>query len=57
MVCFLCIKEKNLAFMNFDKYTIKSQEAIQKSAEIAITNQHQAIEPGHLLKAVLETVR
>lgn len=41
--------------MNFDKYTIKSQEAIQKSAEIAIGNQHQAIEPGHLLKAILET--
>jgi ATP-dependent Clp protease ATP-binding subunit ClpB len=41
--------------MNFEKYTIKSQEAIQKSAEIAIGNQHQAIEPGHLLKAILET--
>lgn len=41
--------------MNFEKYTIKSQEAIQKSAEIAIGNHHQAIEPGHLLKAILET--
>ena len=41
--------------MNFEKYTIKSQEAIQKSAEIAIANHNQAIEPGHLLKAVLET--
>ena len=41
--------------MNFEKYTIKSQEALQKSAEIAIGNNHQAIEPGHLLKAILET--
>ncbi|MFM8851257.1 MAG: ATP-dependent chaperone ClpB [Cytophagales bacterium] len=41
--------------MNFDKFTIKSQEALQKSAEIATGNQQQAIEPGHLLKAILET--
>ena len=41
--------------MNFEKYTIKSQEAIQKSAEIAIGAHHQAIEPGHLLKAILAT--
>lgn len=41
--------------MNFDKFTIKSQEALQKSAEIATSNQQQAIEPGHLLRAILET--
>ncbi|MCU0367367.1 MAG: ATP-dependent chaperone ClpB [Cyclobacteriaceae bacterium] len=41
--------------MNFEKFTIKSQEALQKSAEIATSNQQQAIEPGHLLKAILET--
>ncbi|MEJ7645089.1 MAG: ATP-dependent chaperone ClpB [Chryseolinea sp.] len=41
--------------MNFDKFTIKSQESLQKAAEIALSLQHQAIEPGHLLKAVLET--
>lgn len=41
--------------MNFEKFTIKSQEALQKSAEIAIGNQQQAIEPAHLLKAVIET--
>jgi len=41
--------------MNLDKYTIKSQEALQKAAEIAISLQHQGIEPGHLLKAILET--
>ena len=41
--------------MNFEKFTIKSQEALQKSAEIAMSNQQQAIEPGHVLKAILET--
>lgn len=41
--------------MNFEKFTIKSQEALQKSAEIALSKQQQAIEPGHLLKAILET--
>ncbi|MDH5599508.1 MAG: type VI secretion system ATPase TssH, partial [Cyclobacteriaceae bacterium] len=41
--------------MNFDRYTIKSQEAIQKAADIAQGNQQQAIEPGHLLKALLVT--
>ncbi|HET7180501.1 MAG TPA: ATP-dependent chaperone ClpB [Chryseosolibacter sp.] len=41
--------------MNFDKYTVKSQEALQKSAEIAIAHHHQGIEPAHLLKAILET--
>lgn len=41
--------------MNFEKFTIKSQEALQKSAEIAMGRQQQAIEPGHVLKAILET--
>ncbi len=41
--------------MNFDKFTIKSQEALQKSTEIAAAQQQLAIEPGHLLKAILET--
>jgi ATP-dependent Clp protease ATP-binding subunit ClpB len=41
--------------MNFEKFTIKSQEALQKSAEIAMSKQQQAIEPGHVLKAILET--
>ncbi len=40
--------------MNFDKFTIKAQEALQKSAEIASGLQQQAIEPGHLLKAIVE---
>ena len=41
--------------MNFEKFTIKSQEALQKSAEIATTYQQQAIEPAHILKAILDT--
>lgn len=41
--------------MNFEKFTIKSQEALQKAAEIAMGLQQQAIEPGHVLKAIFET--
>jgi ATP-dependent Clp protease ATP-binding subunit ClpB len=41
--------------MDFKNYTIKSQEAIQKAAEVASGNQQQAIEPGHILKAILIT--
>jgi len=40
--------------MNFKNYTIKSQEAIQQAQQIAMSMQHQAIENGHLLKAILE---
>ena len=41
--------------MNLNNYTIKSQEAIQKATEIALSNQQQAVETGHLLKAILGT--
>ena len=40
--------------MNFDNYTIKSQEAIQKAQQIATASTHQSIETGHLLKGILE---
>ena len=40
--------------MNFNNFTIKSQEAIQKAVEITRSSGQQAIEPVHLLKAVLE---
>ncbi|MEM7371274.1 MAG: ATP-dependent chaperone ClpB [Bacteroidota bacterium] len=40
--------------MNFNQYTIKAQEAIQKAGEIAKTNRQQSVEGGHLLKAMLE---
>lgn len=40
--------------MKLDKFTIKAQEAIQESFNIAINHKNQAIEDIHLLKAVLE---
>ncbi|RZL18391.1 MAG: type VI secretion system ATPase TssH, partial [Pedobacter sp.] len=39
--------------MNFNNFTIKAQEAVQKASEIALGNQQQAIEPAHLLKGLL----
>ena len=38
--------------MNFNNFTIKSQEAIQKAVEYTREASNQAIEPGHLLKAI-----
>ncbi len=38
--------------MNFNNFTIKSQEAVQKAVEIAKSNNNQAIEPAHLLRAI-----
>lgn len=40
--------------MNFNNFTIKSQEAIQKAVEITRSSGAQAIEPVHLLKAIIE---
>ena len=39
--------------MNFNNFTIKSQEAVQKAQEIATANQQQAIENTHILKGIL----
>jgi ATP-dependent Clp protease ATP-binding subunit ClpB len=39
--------------MNFNNFTIKAQEAVQKASEIATGNQQQAIENAHLLKGLL----
>ncbi len=39
--------------MNFNKFTIKAQEAVQKALELAQNENHQAVEPAHLLKALL----
>lgn len=38
--------------MNFDKYTIKSQEVLQNATELAVGTGQQVIETGHLLKAI-----
>lgn len=40
--------------MNFNNYTIKSQEAIQRATEVAGGNGQLGLESGHLLKAILE---
>jgi ATP-dependent Clp protease ATP-binding subunit ClpB len=41
--------------MESNKFTIKSQEILQKAQEIASENGHKVIENGHLLKAMLAT--
>ena len=38
--------------MNLNNFTIKAQEAIQQAFTIAEGNQHQAVESGHLLRAL-----
>ena len=40
--------------MNFDNFTIKSQEVVQQAVQTAQQNGNQAIEPEHLLKALLD---
>ncbi len=40
--------------MNFQKFTIKSQEAIQEAQEIAQSYSNQIIEPAHLFAALLQ---
>jgi len=40
--------------MNFNNFTIKSQEAVQKAIDLTRGNNQQSIEPAHLLKAVME---
>ena len=39
--------------MNFNNFTIKSQEALQAATQEAMNNGQQAIETGHVLKGVL----
>jgi ATP-dependent Clp protease ATP-binding subunit ClpB len=38
--------------MNFNNFTVKSQEAIQQAGQIAAQKQQQAIETGHLLEGI-----
>ena len=40
--------------MNFNNYTIKSQEAVQQAQQLAQSFEHQQIENEHLFKAILE---
>lgn len=41
--------------MDINKFTIKAQELVQKAQQLAQQNGNQAIEVGHLLKAMLES--
>jgi ATP-dependent Clp protease ATP-binding subunit ClpB len=39
--------------MNFNKFTIKAQEAVQAALELAQNSNHQAVEPTHILQSLL----
>lgn len=41
--------------MDFNNFTLKAQESIQRALQIAQQNGQQAIEPIHILKGVMET--
>src|ERR1043166_6999765 len=40
--------------MRLDKFTLRGQDAMQSAIELAERNQHQQVEPEHLLVAMLE---
>ncbi len=41
--------------MNFNNYTLKAQESLQKATEIATGNGQQVIETGHLFQAIMQS--
>jgi ATP-dependent Clp protease ATP-binding subunit ClpB len=41
--------------MNLKNFTIKAQQAVQRAQQIAMENESQTIELGHLMKGVLDT--
>jgi ATP-dependent Clp protease ATP-binding subunit ClpB len=49
-------KDKNikLRIMNFNNFTIKSQEAVQQAQQLAQSMGHQQIENEHILKAIFQ---
>src|SRR5699024_10857416 len=44
---------KNTSYMNFNNFTIKTQEVIQQAQQLAHNFGHQQIENEHLFKALL----
>lgn len=40
--------------MTFNNYTLKAQQVVQKAVQLAVAGKNQAMEPQHLLKAMLE---
>jgi len=47
-------RKENTNVMNFNNYTIKSQETVRRAQELAQEYGHQQIENEHLFKALLE---
>jgi ATP-dependent Clp protease ATP-binding subunit ClpB len=41
--------------MDFSKFTLKSQEAVQRAQQIALEKSHNSIENAHLLQGIMET--
>ncbi len=50
----LITEDKIIIYMNFNNFTIKSQEAIQQAQQIAQGYGNQQIENEHILKAIFE---
>jgi ATP-dependent Clp protease ATP-binding subunit ClpB len=50
---FCCCAFQMQESMNLNNFTIRSQEAIQQAFAVAAGLQHQAVEPGHLMKGLL----
>ena len=48
------MKETRRKKMNFNKFTLKSQEAVQSAQEIATSYNNQSIDPEHLLAALIQ---
>jgi len=46
---------KHYQKMNFNNFTIKSQEAVQKAVELVQSNGQQVVETPHLLKGIMLT--
>ena len=40
--------------MNIEKFTIKAQEAINNAVQLAVANDHQAVEPAHILVSLFQ---
>ena len=40
--------------INFNKFTIKAQEAVQEAGEIAANYSNQQVEPEHVLAALIQ---
>jgi ATP-dependent Clp protease ATP-binding subunit ClpB len=51
---FALLRELREIMLRFDKMTVKAQEAIQESQEIAARHENQAVEPLHLLSALVQ---